>query len=120
MLGLWATGATLFAVAVIARPSAPWGALMGIVGIAAMLGAWIYNVRSGSYGRRGRWLGDGGGGGPVATGDGGVHGHSAGMVGGDGGGGGDFGAGGGDFGGGGYFGGGDFGGGGGGDGGGGG
>jgi hypothetical protein len=112
MLGLWATGATLFAVAVVARPSGPWAALMGIVGIAAMLGAWIYNVRSGGFGRRGEWVGSGGA--PGMTDGGGVHGHSAGMVGGDAGGGGDFSGGGGDFGGGGYFGGGDFGGGGGG------
>jgi hypothetical protein len=62
LLGLWATGAALFGFAVVARPSAPWGASMGIVGIAAMLGTWIYNVRSGSYGWRGRWRGGGGGG----------------------------------------------------------
>jgi hypothetical protein len=106
LFGLWATGAALLGFAVLAHPGAPWAASMGIVGIAAMLGACVHTVRSGALGRRGEWIG--GGGAPGMT-DGGGHGDSAGMVGGDGGGGG-----------GGYFGGGDFGGGGGGDGGGGG
>jgi hypothetical protein len=113
LLGLWATGAALFAIAVLAHPSRPWAAVMGIAGIATMLGAWVYNVRSGGYGRRGELFVDSGGGGVGTASDGGVHGHTAGIVGGDAGGGGDFGGGG-------YFGGGDFGGGGGGDGGGGG
>jgi hypothetical protein len=65
LLGLWATGAALFGFAVVARPSAPWGASMGIVGGDAG-GGGDFSAGGGDFGGGdfgGGGGGDGGGGG---------------------------------------------------------